>query len=175
MSKTTVKKALAQLDAEALREMIMEMYAARREARDYLEFWVNPDTDRELDTAKTKIQKLFFMSADKPRRKPDFAEIKTIINNFETLCPEPELICDLLLYIPETMIAWLKARRGTGMIGNKPRIEKAVANASAFMESRALESQFGLRLERLKNSFEDLYTNQPAKTGRSRRGYWWHY
>lgn len=59
MSKTTVKKALAQLDAEALREMIMEMYAARREARDYLEFWVNPDTDRELDTAKTKIQKLF--------------------------------------------------------------------------------------------------------------------
>lgn len=172
MSKTTVKKALAGLDAEALREMIMEMYAVRREARDYLEFWANPDMEQELETAKAKIQKLYFMSADKPRRKPAFAEVKTIQKNFETLCPDSERMCDLLLYIPDTMLAWLKARHGMSMISNRPRIEKAIETAAAYIESSALEPQFGLRLDRLRESFHDFYSNQPSTTARGRRRRW---
>lgn len=172
MSKTTVKKALAALDAEGLREMIMEMYAARREARDYLEFWANPDMEQELDNAKAKIQKLYFMSADKPRRKPAFADVKTVQKNFETLCPEPERMCDLLLAIPETMLSWLRARHGISMASNRPRIEKAIETAAAYIESSALETQFGLRLDRLRESFRDFYANQPDAAGRGRRRRW---
>lgn len=173
MSKTAVKKALAPLDAEALRELIMEMYAARREARDYLEFWADPDHDRELEAAKTKIQKLCFMSPDKPRRKPAFAELKTILKNFESLCPDPELTADILLFMPETILAWLKARHGIGMISNKPRLEKAISEAADHIESSALESVYGLRLQRLRDAFDDFYANQPANATRVRRWSRW--
>lgn len=172
MSKTRVKKALAGLDAEALREMIMEMYAARREARDYLEFWANPDLEQELDAAKSRIFKVYFTAIDKPRRKPTVTEVKTIKKNFETLCPDPERMCDMMLYIPETMLSWLKARRGLGMVSCRPRIEKAIEEASAYIESSGMEAQFGLRLDRLRESFRDFYDNQPATTLRGRRRRW---
>lgn len=173
MSKSTVKKALANLDAEALREMIMEMYAARREARDYLDFWASPDIEAELESAKNKIQKIFFMSADHPRRKPVMTDIKTIRKNFETLCPEPERLCDLLLHIPETMMNWLAARKGIGMTGNKPRIEKALAEAAAYIESSGMESQFGVRLQRLHECIQYFYDNvTPSTRGRRRWGWY---
>lgn len=175
MSKTTVKKALAGLDAESLREMIMEMYAARREAREYLEFWANPDLEHEIDSAKSRIFKVYFTAVDKPRRKSTVTEVKTIKKNFETLCPDPERMCDLLLYIPETMLSWLKARRGLGMVSNRPRIEKALDEAASYIESSGMESQFGLRLDRLRESFSDFFANQPSTTsrGRRRRGWGW--
>ena len=75
MSKAKVKKALGELDRAELIEVIMEMYSARTEARDYLEFWIDPDMDRQLDDLKVKLNKIFFMSVDKPRRKPDYTDI----------------------------------------------------------------------------------------------------
>lgn len=76
MSKAALKKALKEIDRDGLAEIICEMYDARPEAKEYLEFWINPDVDKELDKYKQKIFKLFFISEGKPRKSPGFTDIK---------------------------------------------------------------------------------------------------
>ena len=91
MSKASVKKALKELDHEGLVNLLMDLYACRKDAKDFLEFWANPDEDKELERAKERIHKLFFLPHDKPHRKPNMTEIKTLVKNFRstTLLPSP--------------------------------------------------------------------------------------
>ena len=43
MSKAQLKKHLNALDKSQIIEMVMELYDARKEARDYLDYYVNPN------------------------------------------------------------------------------------------------------------------------------------
>ena len=58
------------MDRDSLSEIICELYDARPEAKEYLEFWINPDADKELDKYRQKIFKQFFISGSKPRKSP---------------------------------------------------------------------------------------------------------
>ncbi len=48
MSKAQLKKHLASLDKSQIIEVVMELYEARKEAKDYLEFYLNPNEDAKL-------------------------------------------------------------------------------------------------------------------------------
>ena len=89
------------MDRDSLSEIICELYDARPEAKEYLEFWINPDADKELDKYRQKIFKQFFISGSKPRKSPVFKEIKTCIKYFTTLCIDYEKTADLMLYYVE--------------------------------------------------------------------------
>ena len=147
----------------------MEMYSARREARDWLEFWENPDLDAELENTKQKIHKLHYLPKDKPRRKVAVTDAKQLLKNFLTLCTEAEMIADLMLYIPETTLHWLMDRRGIGMKGNRKRLETDIEAAGKFIESSGLEDRFNIRLTRLKDEMEVFYREMPNLTTRGGR------
>ena len=53
MSKSTLRKALATLTKEQIEEMILDLYAARPKAKEYLDFWVSGDIDSKMTKAKT--------------------------------------------------------------------------------------------------------------------------
>ncbi|MDE5686815.1 MAG: hypothetical protein K2I26_09685, partial [Paramuribaculum sp.] len=57
MSKTQLKRMMAEMTAEQISEMVLELYAARPEAKEYLDFFVSPDIDRRLDKARSAIRK----------------------------------------------------------------------------------------------------------------------
>ncbi len=48
MSKATVRKKLNSMPKEEIIGMVLEMYDARKEAKEYLESYVNPDEDGKL-------------------------------------------------------------------------------------------------------------------------------
>ena len=52
MSKATVKKILMSMPKEEIIGMVLEMYDARKEAKEYLEFYANPDEDGKLEEYK---------------------------------------------------------------------------------------------------------------------------
>lgn len=137
MSKASVKKALKELDHEGLVNLLMDLYACRKEAKDFMEFWADPDEDKELERIKERIHKLFFLPHDKPRRKPDMTEIKTLVKNFRTLGPDSEKIADLLIYLPEQMLEWLQRRNGTGMTAARSRFDSMLEDSRTFIESAA--------------------------------------
>lgn len=164
MSKATVKKALKGMDQDSLVEMIMEMYSARREARDYLEFWVNPDLDKETESLKAKIKKGFFIGEDKPRRKPNFTELKLLLKNYFTLCHEIDHIIDIRLYYADIIYQWLKARNGIGMKLNKKRIYEALEEAETEIKNYGFDSIFEQRATLLRERVDDLYRNNTSFT-----------
>ena len=57
MSKTTLKKQLALMTAGQIAELVLDLYAARPEAKEYLDFYVQPDIDKRLERAKSNIKK----------------------------------------------------------------------------------------------------------------------
>ena len=168
MSKASVKKALKALDKEELIETMLELYSLRKEAREYLEFWADPDIDREVELVKGRIQKILYLPQEKPRRKPDFTEMRTVLKNFIGIVAEPDKVCEILVYYPETLLRWLQDRKGIGMASNQKRLYDAIDTADKEIENAGLEDQFGLRLSRLRESADDFYAH---RDGISQLGY----
>lgn len=52
MSKSTIKKLLQSMTKEDIIEMVLDMYSARKEAKEYLEFYAEPDEKGKLEEYK---------------------------------------------------------------------------------------------------------------------------
>lgn len=175
MSKASVKKALKILDRKGLETLVMELYTLRKEARDYLEFWADPDEGKELDNIKERIHKIFFLPQNKPRRKPDLTEIKSMVKNFRSLGPAPEKVADLLVYIPEKMFEWLQERRGVGMKSYRAKFDSMTDESREFIESSGLEDMFGVRHNHIVALIDTYYNSFPTETERRRYSRWFRF
>lgn len=59
MSKTQLKKFLNTLNHDQITEMVLELYAARKEAKDYLDYFMNPDEEKMQEKYRAIITKEF--------------------------------------------------------------------------------------------------------------------
>lgn len=111
MSKAKLKKYLATLTKEQLIEVITELYDARKEACDYLEFFMQPDAKSELEKARKNLWRTYFTPQGKGRPRPDKKNGSEIVKNFVSLGTEPEMNADIYLYHAELVVCWLVIRR----------------------------------------------------------------
>lgn len=99
MSKAAVKKYIHSLDREALEQLVLDMYSARKEAKELLEYMVNPNDQAKYEEYKAIITKEFY-----PKRgegKMRYSVCKKAVKEFKSLDPDPMLLADLMLLIPE--------------------------------------------------------------------------
>jgi hypothetical protein len=171
MSKAGLKKAFRSMTRDEIAEMVLELYDARREAKDYLDYWLAPDPDRALDEAKASAEKMFFYSTGKPRSQPAAADLKRLVKNFSTLVFDSDKIADLLMYIAERQYIWVTQKR-SGFLQAEVAVRRAYDNARVYIEGAALEDLYGLRLERLAESIDDFFRDPPRPQRRSRRWHW---
>ncbi|MDE7437405.1 MAG: hypothetical protein K2M93_02885 [Muribaculaceae bacterium] len=155
MSKAALKKAIKDMEKDSLGEIILELYESRPEAKEYLEFWLNPDAESELQKYRKKVFKIFFISEGKPRKSPSLAELKKLTKYFQSLGVESEKNADLMLYTLETFCNWLSLRRH--VVSKKPTFDKMAAEVSAYLESAAIEDLFAIRLERVKELAQTIF------------------
>ncbi|MDE7412686.1 MAG: hypothetical protein K2N05_02700 [Muribaculaceae bacterium] len=166
MSKAQLKKALAGMDVPEITEMICELYDARPEAKEYLEFWLKPDLESELEKYKVKIHRLFFTPSGKQRKRPTITSIKKELKYFSSLCFDSEITAELYLYLCETDLHWIKERKNPA-----PSIKSARGNldlARQYIETVGLEERFSIKLERLEEELKEQ-----EKRAEHRRGYGW--
>ena len=100
MSIVKLKRRLQLLPKERVIEIILELYDARKEAKDYLEFYLVPDSNAELEKCKKTIRQEFFPTRGFSE-KPSFAKCRKVISDFQKLKPEPTCIADLMLFYIE--------------------------------------------------------------------------
>lgn len=99
MSKTEVKKYIKSLDRQGLEQLVLDLYTARKEAKEFLDYAVHPNDNAKYEQYKEIITKEFF-----PKRgdgKMRFSVCKKAVKDFKSLDPDPVLLCDLMLYIAE--------------------------------------------------------------------------
>lgn len=172
MSKARVKKAIAEMDKDGLAEMVLELYAARPEAKEYLDYWADPDPLGELERYKEKAYKLYFMSAGgRARKKPAAASVKQLLKNFHTLTYDAELMATFRIYICEVQYDWLKTR--TNIITPIKAIRAFLSETKAYLESAGLLDLYQLRIDRMEERLKELEEDNPAVRRRRRWGWGW--
>lgn len=115
MSKTALRKELAHLDAQQLRELVIELYEARKEAKEYLEFYVNPDVDTLLARFKAVIEKET-SHAMRRRTKPRMSRLRKTVKDFSSFNPGPDYVSDLMCHTLEQLCA----------VGHMPSVKEPV-------------------------------------------------
>ena len=100
MSKAKLKKYLQTLSKEQVIEVMLELYDAWKDAKKYLEFYLAPDSNAELEKCKKAIRQEFFPTRGFSE-KPSFTKCQKVISDFQKLKPEPTCIADLMLFYIE--------------------------------------------------------------------------
>ena len=166
-----MKKALAALDKEEIITMVTELYDARKEAKEYLEYWIDPDAGKELERVEKLVDRQFFTPQGVSRRTLSLPTINKLIKDFMSICFEPERVADLLIYTTERMADWLEVRYRR--VAYRTSLRKYLNEATLYVESHELEPLYGIRIERLQSRVEAVETYQeehaPRRWGWRRR------
>lgn len=96
MSKTSLKKLLLTLSSDQKDELILDLYSARAEAKEYLDFFVDPDIEKLLDKTVTAIAKEINRKAKRQYLKPRITKIRALIKKVATLNPGREYVVELM-------------------------------------------------------------------------------
>lgn len=96
MSKSTIKKLLQSMTKAEIIEMVLELYSARKEAKEYLEFYVCPDEKGKLEEYKSIIREEFY---PKRRREPQtrFSVCRKAVADFKKLKPSADALAELMV------------------------------------------------------------------------------
>lgn len=135
------------MSAEQISEMVLDLYAARSEAREYLDFFVSPDIEKKLDKSRLSIKKEMSRNS-KGRNKSRSTRIRRFIKDISSLNPGTEPVAEIMTFAVETFcevgsdqIIKTSVQNGyarllhdtivyindAGLVGDYlPRIEKAV-------------------------------------------------
>lgn len=103
MSKTTLKKELQTLNADQLRELILETYSARKEFKEYFEFFLNPDAE----ALKEKFHNLIDREIQRGkygRSTCRISRLRRMVKDFESFGVGPLLALEMRLYIFEELV-----------------------------------------------------------------------
>lgn len=104
MSKAQLKKHLIKLTKEQIIDVVLELYEARKEAKEYLDFYINPNDDVKLEEYKKIIYNEFYPNRGEPKCR--FNVCRKTISDFKKLKPNPYSIADLMLYYVETGVSF---------------------------------------------------------------------
>ena len=96
MSKATIKQLLQSMTKKDIIEMVLDLYSARKEAKEYLDFYACPDEKGKLEEYKSIIREEFYPSK---RREPKtrFAVCRKAVSDFKKLKPSDDALAELLV------------------------------------------------------------------------------
>ena len=97
MSKRALKKYLEELDQEALKEQVIDLYDRIPQVKTFYDFVFNPKEDTLIEAAKIKISNEYFPTKRKRARKRRSVAQK-YIKQFKLLGVDPKLLGDLMLF-----------------------------------------------------------------------------
>ena len=77
--------------------MVLDMYDARKEAKEYLEFYANPDEDGKLEEYKKIITEEFYPAKSNKDPKTRFSVCRKAVSDYKKLKPSADKLADLML------------------------------------------------------------------------------
>lgn len=149
MSKRDLKKELNVLSKEEIINVVLELYDARKEAKEWLEFFINPNEDIEVEKYKKLIRNEF--SPDRGEAKYRFSVCKKAISDFKKLKPSPDKLADLMLFYIETGVQ-TTIQYGDMWEQYYTALENNFDKTVVFIVQNGLIDQYKTRIEELMES-----------------------
>ncbi len=145
MSKRALKKYLDDLDENALKAQIIDLYERIPQVKTFYDFVFNPKEDKLVDEAKIKISNEYFPTRRKrPRKRRSIAQ--KYVKQFKTLGMEPALLADVMLFNIEIVQTFTE-----GQFNTPDSLYKSMLNsfqeAVQWLTYHSLLETFGSRVE----------------------------
>lgn len=102
MSKTTLRKAIAEFSPEQLRGLIFDIYDKSKDAKEILDFYADPDVEKKLDQFKTLVYKEIYRTRRRYNR-PRIPRLRAAVKRFAVFEPGDENVAELMVYIVEEL------------------------------------------------------------------------
>jgi hypothetical protein len=100
MTKVQLRKYLNELDKKDIIKIILDTYSKNKDAKEYLDHLVNPNTEKSFLKAKNIISKEFH-SETSSVPKARLSVVNKAIKDFLRLTPEPEFEARILIFLVE--------------------------------------------------------------------------
>lgn len=156
MSKQQLKKFFETLDKEQIIAAVIEMYSARKEAKAYWDYYINPDCAKMLEKAKKGVRAAFYTRGENghPRRRPRFKDGNAVVSDFKLLPPDSDSLAELMIYYFEQCADYM---------AESPWVRDSTAGSAVILWNRILDSVelTSPRLARLKRAVDKLKQTKP--------------
>lgn len=96
MSKTKLKAAISELNDNQLKELILELYDARKEAKEYLDFFAEPNIEALTTKYKNTLAKECGRIS-RGRSKPRMSKVKKAIKDFASFNPGDDYVAEIMV------------------------------------------------------------------------------
>lgn len=117
MSKSKLKKYIDGLTAEQVGEILLQVYESSKEAKGWLDFYLDPDIEALSEKYRKQIHLKCYGRTGRARR-PKMRDCNQMIKTFSRIVQDPTPIGDLMLYFMEeiTRVAALKGSNSESYI-----------------------------------------------------------
>ena len=143
-----LKKELVKLDKDKLVGLILELYKSNKAAKEYLDFYANPNEVDLFEKYRNKVYEAFY-----PKRGYNLklSDGKKAISDFKKMSASSLLVADLMLFYVETGVQFTNEY---GDIGERfyNSLESVYSQSLIFMNKENLLSEFEVRAYKI---FED--------------------
>lgn len=152
-----LKKELVKLDKDKLIVLISDLYKSNKAAKEYLDFYANPNEADLFDKYRDKVYEAFY-----PKRGYNLklSDGKKAISDFKKMSTSGVLIADLMLFYVETGVQFTNEYGDIGE-GFYNSLESVYSQSLIFMNKENLLNEFEVRaskiLEDTKNIGWGLY------------------
>jgi hypothetical protein len=159
VSKRDLKKYLKNLDKDELTKVILDTYSNNKDAKEYLDYLVEPNEKELLLKAKKIIREEYFPEKHFPQ-KPRLSVAKRAIADFKRFDPPKELIAELLLFLVEQCCEFADSY---GISDDEPfydSVENNYSRALDFINKNDLSDKFKSRAKKLTELSPDYGFNE---------------
>lgn len=89
------------MSKEHVIEFLLEIYQTNKQTKEYIEYLLNPNEKEMLETSRKVIINEFYPTKNTFDPKLRFSVCEKAITEFKSLKPDPALLADLLITLPE--------------------------------------------------------------------------
>lgn len=151
MSKTQLKKELSQLDREQLQQLILDLYGARKEAKAWFDFFVDPDLDKLTEKFQGEIEKEMHRGKYS-KSTARISRIRTSIRDYASYGVGSEAVIKLMVH---TLKVGLRVERAKYV--SKTFMTGMVRLASDILKEGDKNAVFDFALRQLEEALSGAY------------------
>lgn len=158
MSRAQVKKILSTLSKDQLEELVLDLYDARKGAKEYLEFFADPNSDALLETLCKKIEDNFYLPGNKARRRVRLTPANVALDEFIKSCPGTAYVAQAMMYYAALLTDYYFFARGNSQIAAAAmrQFRRALEYADANSEFKGSVAK---RAEKIIGVWLDYYSD----------------
>ncbi len=140
MSKAQLKKYIQELDRAHLEEFVLDIYSDVKPAKEYLDFFLNPDVNKVVEKTQRAIYSKVYRPSGEPLGRLKFSKINDIMKDFANKVRDPYIVADMMVYLL-TLLCEFGLRYSHG----EAFVRSLVANFGRFSKwlvSSGLENEY---------------------------------